>query len=68
MSDPAILAHMTNRQLGTDIKVVPYDGEGEVLAAILGGHLDLLFGNPNEILSRSRPAPLGHLLSRHPSA
>ena len=54
VSDPALLAHMLNKELGTKIKVVPYDGEGEVLAAVLGGHLDLLFGNPNEILEQVR--------------
>jgi putative tricarboxylic transport membrane protein len=52
VADPSLLAHLTNKQLGTSIKVVPYDGEGEVLAAILGGHLDLLYGNPNEILEQ----------------
>lgn len=52
VSDPALLASMTNQQVGAHIKSVPYDGEGEVLAAILGGHLDMLFGNPNEILEQ----------------
>ena len=66
VSDPAILAHMTNRQLGTDIKVVPYDGEGEVLAAILGGHLDLLFGNPNEILEQIKAGAIRPLAVTSP--
>jgi putative tricarboxylic transport membrane protein len=52
VSDPALLASMTNEQLGADIKSIPYDGEGEVLAAVLGGHLDLMYGNPNEILEQ----------------
>lgn len=52
VSDPALLASMTNQQVGAAIKAVPYDGEGEVLAAVLGGHLDMLFGNPNEILEQ----------------
>jgi putative tricarboxylic transport membrane protein len=52
VSDPALLASMTNEQLGAEIKAVPYDGEGEVMAAVLGGHLDMMFGNPNEILEQ----------------
>lgn len=66
VSDPAILAHMTNKQLGTDIKVVPYDGEGEVLAAILGGHLDLLYGNPNEILEQIKAGAIRPLAVTSP--
>lgn len=49
VSDPALLASMINQQVGSEIKAIPYDGGGEVLAAVLGGHLDLLLGNPNEI-------------------
>jgi len=52
VSDPALLSHLLNKELGSSIKVVPYDGEGEVMAAVLGKHLDLLFGNPNEILEQ----------------
>ncbi|MCD2185007.1 Bug family tripartite tricarboxylate transporter substrate binding protein [Rhizobium sp. GN54] len=52
VSDPALLAHLLNKELGASIKVVPFDGEGEVMAAVLGKHLDLLFGNPNEILEQ----------------
>jgi len=52
VSDPALLSHMLNKATGASIKVVPYDGEGEVMAAVLGKHLDLLFGNPNEILEQ----------------
>ncbi|MBD9528579.1 tripartite tricarboxylate transporter substrate binding protein [Paracoccus sp. PAR01] len=66
VSDPAILAHITNKQLGTDIKVVPYDGEGEVIAAILGGHLDLLYGNPNEILEQVKAGTLRPLAVTSP--
>lgn len=52
VSDPALLSKMVNQQLGTEIRVVPFDGGGEVLSAVLGGHLDMLFGNPNEILEQ----------------
>lgn len=52
VSDPALLSHLLNKETGASIKVVPYDGEGEVMAAVLGKHLDLLFGNPNEILEQ----------------
>lgn len=58
VSDPALLASMTNQFVGAQIKAVPYDGEGEVLAAVLGGHLDMLFSNPNEILEQIKAGTL----------
>jgi putative tricarboxylic transport membrane protein len=49
-SDAALLAHMLQNQSGVTIDAVPFDGEGEIMAALLGGHLDFVFGNPVEIL------------------
>ncbi|GLK84083.1 Bug family tripartite tricarboxylate transporter substrate binding protein [Ancylobacter defluvii] len=66
VSDPALLATMTSQQLGTEIRVVPYDGEGEVLAAMLGGHIDLVYGNPNEILEQVKAGVLRPLAVSSP--
>ncbi len=66
VSDPALLATMTAQQLGTPIRVVPYDGEGEVLAALLGGHINLIYGNPNEILEQLKAGTLRPLAVSSP--
>ena len=49
-SDAALLANMLQNQTGVTIDAVPFDGEGEIMAGMLGGHLDFIFGNPVEIL------------------
>lgn len=54
VADEALLSHLLNKEAGTKIRVVPYDGGGEVIAAVLGGHLELMWGNPNEMLEQVR--------------
>lgn len=49
-SDAVLLAHMLKKESGVRIDPVPFDGEGEIMTATLGGHIDFLFGNPGEIL------------------
>ena len=66
VSDPALLARMTSKQMGVDIKAIPFDGEGEVLAALLGKHIDLIYGNPNEILEQVRAGVLRPLAVSSP--
>ena len=58
VSDPTLLSAWLGKEIDTEIRVVPFDGEGEVLAAILGGHIDLIFGNPNEILEQVKAGVL----------
>ena len=50
VSDPVLLAHMLQNASGITIDTVPFDGEGEVMTATLGGHIDFMLGNPGEIL------------------
>jgi putative tricarboxylic transport membrane protein len=50
VSDPVLLARMLQNSTGVTIDTVPFDGEGEVMAAVLGGHIDFLLGNPGEIV------------------
>jgi len=52
VSDAALLAQMTSEALGVQIDAVPFDGEGEALAAVLGGHVDFVFMNPSEVLAQ----------------
>jgi len=57
-SDAVLLAHMLQNRSGVTIDAVPFDGEGEVMAAMLGGHLDFVFGNPGEILPKIQDGTL----------
>lgn len=57
-SDAVLLAHMLQKQSGVTIDAVPFDGEGEVMAAMLGGHLDVVFLNPGEILPKIQTGTL----------
>jgi len=50
VSDPSLLAALTSKALGVKIDAVPFDGEGEAMAAVLGGHVDFVFMNPSEVL------------------
>lgn len=58
VSDAALLADMVSNALGIQIDAVPFDGEGEALAAILGGHVDLVFMNPSELLAQTEAGAL----------
>lgn len=58
VTDPGIIAKMMEKSLGITIRNVPYGGDGEVLAALLGGHIDVQFGNPSEILSQVQAGTL----------
>ncbi len=49
-SDAVMLSYMLQNASGVRIDPVPFDSEGEVMTGILGGHLDIMFGNPGEIL------------------
>jgi putative tricarboxylic transport membrane protein len=49
-SDAVLLADMLQKQSGVTIDAVPFDGEGDIMSALLGGHIDLMFGNTGEVL------------------
>lgn len=57
-SDAVLLAYMLQKETGVTIDTVPFDGEGEVMAAMLGGHLNLVFGNPGEIMPKIQDGTL----------
>lgn len=50
VSDPVLLARMLQKASGVTVDTVPFDGEGEVMTAVLGGHVDFMLGNPGEVL------------------
>lgn len=58
VSDAALLADMLSESAGVQIDAVPFDGEGEALAAVLGGHVDIVFMNPSELLSQTEAGTL----------
>lgn len=50
VADPALLAQRLETAMGIEADVVPFGGDGEVVAALLGGHIEVQFGNPSEVL------------------
>ncbi len=48
VSDDAILMYMVNELAGIELVYVPYDSGADVLAAILGGHIDVCAISPSE--------------------
>jgi putative tricarboxylic transport membrane protein len=58
VSDPVLLARMLQNASGVTIDTVPFDGEGEVMAAALGGHIDFMLGNPGEIVPQIQAGTL----------
>ena len=52
VSDAALLGKLTSDALGIQVDSVPFDGEGEVMTGLLGGHLDIGFLNPSEAQSQ----------------
>lgn len=50
VADPALLAQRLETAMGIEADIVPFGGDGEVVAALLGGHIEVQFGNPSEVL------------------
>lgn len=50
VNDQTILAELLSNASGLEIRIVPFDGSGQAMSSVLGGHIDALFGNPSEIL------------------
>lgn len=50
VSDAALLSQKLQEETGTTVDAVPFDGEGDAMAALLGKHIDFMFGNPGEVL------------------
>lgn len=52
VSDPALLAKLLSKELDIQIDPIPFDGEGEVMSSLLGGHVSIGFLNPSEAISQ----------------
>jgi tripartite-type tricarboxylate transporter receptor subunit TctC len=46
-----LIVNYLNRRLGVKFELVPYDKPGERIASVLGGHNDLLFTQPGDVVS-----------------
>ncbi|MBZ4654437.1 MAG: hypothetical protein JG781_1778 [Peptococcaceae bacterium] len=51
-SDDAVMYHAMQARTGTEMKYVPFNSGGEVMTAVLGGHVDMAWVNPGEALSQ----------------
>lgn len=49
-ADPALIAQQLKNAMGIELDILPHGGAGEVLSALLGGHIDVMFSNPPECL------------------
>jgi putative tricarboxylic transport membrane protein len=45
-----LLYHLINKNYKTKLKYVTFNSGGETTSALLGGHIDVVISNPNEIL------------------
>ena len=52
VSDSTLLARRLAANMKAKVQVVPFDGDGEALSALLGGHVDVMFGNLSEIIAQ----------------
>ena len=46
-----LIVNYLNRKLGAKFELVPYDKPGERIASVLGGHNDLLFTQPGDVVT-----------------
>lgn len=46
-----LVVNYLNRKLGAKFELVPYDKPGERIASVLGGHNDLLFTQPGDVVT-----------------
>jgi putative tricarboxylic transport membrane protein len=49
-SSDALVGFMLESQAGIKFNLIPFEGGGDLVVAILGGHVDLAMGNPLEFL------------------
>lgn len=47
-SDQALIAQQLKGSMGIAVDIIPYGGSGEVVSALLGKHIDVMFSNPSE--------------------
>lgn len=58
MAGPALLAHQLKDLMNIEVDVVPYGGQSDVIAALLGGHIEVMFGVPTVVIPMIESAQL----------
>ncbi|WP_421566678.1 tripartite tricarboxylate transporter substrate binding protein [Ochrobactrum sp. EDr1-4] len=58
VTDPALLAVSLGKELAVEVRPIPFGGDGEVTTALLGGHIDLQFGNASEVMTQIKAGRL----------
>jgi putative tricarboxylic transport membrane protein len=51
-SDDAVMYRVLQDKAGIELKYVPFESGGQVMTALLGGHVDLVWANPGEALNQ----------------
>mgnify|MGYP001338030077 CR=1 FL=1 len=62
VTDAGLLAKMLEDALGIETRNIPFGGDGEVVAALLGDHIDIQFGNPGGVASQIAAGASGDFL------
>ncbi|WP_052948824.1 Bug family tripartite tricarboxylate transporter substrate binding protein [Mesobacillus campisalis] len=58
--------HLTNREASIETKFVTFQGGGETLSALMGGHIDAFFSNPSEVMAQIEAGELRALATASP--
>lgn len=58
VSDPTLLSYLLAQHEETEMRVVPFDGSGEVVSAVLGDHIELFFASPSEVMEQIQAGTL----------
>lgn len=48
----SLLTYQISQQFGIPFSYLPFNGGGEAMTALLGGHVDVLCGNPSEVMGQ----------------
>lgn len=51
-SDDAVMYRVLQDKAGIELKYVPFESGGQVMTALLGGHVDVVWANPGEALTQ----------------
>ncbi|GCL73481.1 tripartite tricarboxylate transporter substrate binding protein [Paenibacillus naphthalenovorans] len=47
-----LIYHMINKHAGAKLKYVTFNSGGEAMTALMGGHIDVVSSNPNEVIAQ----------------
>lgn len=47
-----LIYHMINKHAGAKLKYVTFNSGGEAMTALIGGHIDVVSSNPNEVIAQ----------------